>query len=286
MIEKVLIIGLFSVSALTFSQEGENISVESFIYNTKLLQNTEQGEIIPQFNKAFNEKIKFYLFEQFGIYIETVENIIWQSYETKTNQISKYHYISYIVRVKIKNDNESNEYRYLELIQYPSTDQIQTFYVWNAQKRDFELNKKENEKLSYLPNLKDLLIQDQDDKPSIDEILNEYQDIKKGISSNLIYFNQAKQYDLNAINKSISNFVLGNYSNIDFIMNISFDSYYTFIGPYDRYHYYTFIVQLKLENYKFPFFIEVFYNPKTKKVSSDFEWDNNKKDFYRPIKSK
>ena len=49
----------------------------------------------------------------------------------------------------------------------------------------------------------------------------------------------------------------------------------TFIGPYDRYHYYTFIVQLKLENYKFPFFMEVFYNPKTKKVSSDFEWDNN-----------
>ena len=60
----------------------------------------------------------------------------------------------------------------------------------------------------------------------------------------------------------------------------------SFIGPYDRYHYYTFIVQLKLENYKFPFFMEVFYNPKTKKVSSDFEWDNNKKDFYRPIKSK
>ena len=33
------------------------------------------------------------------------------------------------------------------------------------------------------------------------------------------------------------------------------------------------------------FFIEVFYNAKTKRVNSDFEWDNNKKDFYRPIKS-
>ena len=139
--------------------------------------------------------------------------------------------------------------------------------------------------MRYLPDLKDLLIQDQKERPSIDEILNEYKDIIKGIRNNLIYFNQSKQYDLKSINKSISDFVLGNYSNIDFIMNISFDSYYTFIGSYDKYHYYTFIVQMKLENYKFPFFIEVFYNAKTKRVNSDFEWDNNKKDFYRPIKS-
>lgn len=285
MINKALIIALFFISASTLSQEGENISIESFIYNTELLSNTEQGEIIPQFNVAFNEKIKFYIFEKFGNYIESVENIIWQSYQTKTNQILKYHFINYIVRVKIKSTNENNEFRYLELIQYPSTDRIETFYIWNHQKRDFELNKKETERLRYLPDLKDLLIQDQKERPSIDEILNEYKDIIKGIRNNLIYFNQSKQYDLKSINKSISDFVLGNYSNIDFIMNISFDSYYTFIGSYDKYHYYTFIVQMKLENYKFPFFIEVFYNAKTKRVNSDFEWDNNKKDFYRPIKS-
>ena len=285
MINKALIIALFFISASTLSQEGENISIESFIYNTELLSNTEQGEIIPQFNVAFNEKIKFYIFEKFGNYIESVENIIWQSYQTKTNKILKYNFINYIVRVKIKSTNENNEFRYLELIQYPSTDRIETFYIWNPQKRDFELNKKETERLRYLPDLKDLLIQDQKERPSIDEILNEYKDIIKGIRNNLIYFNQSKQYDLKSINKSISDFVLGNYSNIDFIMNISFDSYYTFIGSYDKYHYYTFIVQMKLENYKFPFFIEVFYNAKTKRVNSDFEWDNNKKDFYRPIKS-
>ena len=285
MINKALIIALFFISASTLSQEGENISIESFIYNTELLSNTEQGEIIPQFNVAFNEKIKFYIFEKFGNYIESVENIIWQSYQTKTNQILKYHFINYIVRVKIKSTNENNEFRYLELIQYPSTDRIETFYIWNPQKRDFKLNKKETVRLRYLPDLKDLLIQDQKERPSINEILNEYKDIIKGIRNNLIYFNQSKQYDLKSINKSISDFVLGNYSNIDFIMNISFDSYYTFIGSYDKYHYYTFIVQMKLENYKFPFFIEVFYNAKTKRVNSDFEWDNNKKDFYRPIKS-
>ena len=246
MINKALIIALFFISASTLSQEGENISIESFIYNTELLSNTEQGEIIPQFNVAFNEKIKFYIFEKFGNYIESVENIIWQSYQTKTNKILKYNFINYIVRVKIKSTNENNEFRYLELIQYPSTDRIETFYIWNPQKRDFELNKKETERLRYLPDLKDLLIQDQKERPSIDEILNEYKDIIKGIRNNLIYFNQSKQYDLKSINKSISDFVLGNYSNIDFIMNISFDSYYTFIGSYDKYHYYTFIVQMKL----------------------------------------
>ena len=284
--QKTLTICLFFVSTLIFSQEGENISIESFIYNTELIKNTDKGEIIPQFDKTFNEKIKFYLFEKFGNYIETVENIIWQSYQTKTNQLSKYHYISYIVRVKIKNENVNNEYRYLEVIQYPSTDKLQTNYIWNAQKRDFELSKKENERLSYLPDLNQISIQGQKEKPTVEEILNEYKDIIKGIRNNLIYFKQSKQNQLKTINNLISDFVLDNYPNIDFIMNISFDSYYTFIGAYDRYHYFTFIVQLKLKNYKFPFFVEVFYNPKTNRVNSDFEWDNNIKDFYRPIKSK
>ena len=43
MINKALIIALFFISASTLSQEGENISIESFIYNTELLSNTEQG---------------------------------------------------------------------------------------------------------------------------------------------------------------------------------------------------------------------------------------------------
>ena len=63
----------------------------------------------------------------------------------------------------------------------------------------------------------------------------------------LFYFNQAKESDLDEINENISSFVKQNYTNVDFVMNIVFDSYHTFISAYDIYHYYTFIVQVKLQ---------------------------------------
>ena len=278
---KFLII-LFFISITIKAQEDEYLKIEKFIYNTELLRINDKGIIIPQMNKFLNEQIKNYMFENFFSVVESVDNIIWQSYQTRTNTIVRSQFINYFVRVQIKNSNQNKEYRYLEMIHYPSTDKIETFYVWNPKKRDFVLNNNEVERLSYLPDLKKLLIKNQDSKPSIDEIIAEYKDLIKGIENNIIYFNDSKKEELNQIIELISVYVLKNYQNIEFIMNVSFDSYFTFIGSYDRFHYYTFIVQVKLQSYKFPFFIEVFYNPKTKNANSDFVWDNNKKIFFRP----
>ena len=75
--------------------------------------------------------------------VESVDNIIWQSYQTKTNTIIKSQFINYFVRVQIKSPNQNKEFRYLEMIHYPSTNRIETFYVWNPEKRDFELNEQE-----------------------------------------------------------------------------------------------------------------------------------------------
>ena len=74
-----------------------------------------------------------------------------------------------------------------------------------------------------------------------------------------------------------------NYSNVEFVMNIVFDSYHTFISAYDKYHYYTFVVQVKLAGKSIPYFIEVFYNPKSEVVNSDFLWSNERDTFYRPV---
>lgn len=278
---KFLII-LFFISFTVKAQEGEYQKIEKFIYNTELLRINNKGIIIPQMNKFLNEQIKNYMFENFFSVVESVDNIIWQSYQTRTNTIVRSQFINYFVRVQIKNSNQNKEYRYLEMIHYPSTDKIETFYVWNPKKRDFVLNNKEVERLSYLPDLKKLLIKNQDSIPSIDEIIAEYKDLLNGIENNIIYFNDSKKEEFKQIIELISVYVLKNYQNVEFIMNVSFDSYHTFIGSYDRFNYYTFIVQVKLQSYKFPFFIEIFYNPKTKNANSDFVWDNNKKIFFRP----
>ena len=278
---KFLII-LFFISFTVKAQEGEYQKIEKFIYNTELLRINNKGIIIPQMNKFLNEQIKNYMFENFFSVVESVDNIIWQSYQTITNTIVRSQFINYFVRVQIKNSNQNKEYRYLEMIHYPSTNKIETFYVWNPKKRDFVLNNKEVERLSYLPDLKKLLIKNQDSIPSIDEIIAEYKDLLNGIENNIIYFNDSKKEEFKQIIELISVYVLKNYQNVEFIMNVSFDSYFTFIVSYDRFNYYTFIVQVKLQSYKFPFFIEIFYNPKTKNANSDFVWDNNKKIFIRP----
>ena len=113
--------------------------------------------------------------------------------------------------------------------------------------------------------------------------MNEYKQLLNGINDNFIYFNKAKQDDLSKINSLISEYLKKNYSNVEFVMNIVFDSYHTFISAYDKYHYYTFVVQVKLAGKSIPYFIEVFYNPKSEVVNSDFLWSNERDTFYRPV---
>jgi hypothetical protein len=66
-------------------------------------------------------------------------------------------------------------------------------------------------------------------------------------------------------------------------MNIVFDSYHTFVSAYDKYHYYTFIAQVKLKGESVPYFIEIFYNPTNKIANSDFLWSPDQNTFSRPI---
>ena len=63
-------------------------------------------------------------------------------------------------------------------------------------------------------------------------------------------------------------------------MNISWDSYNTFVSAYDIYHYHTFVVQVKVKNTNSNIFIEVYYNPVYDRVTSDFVWDNTSQQYY------
>lgn len=273
----------FLTLSTVFSQEGEFIKIENFIFNTERLKKNEMGVIIPQLDRNLNDRIEFFILETFDGIIEDSKNIIWQAYQTTTNPILKSHNMTFTVRVSIRNNNQNIEHRYIEVDYFPSTGDLKTNYVWDRDKRNFRLSDQEMERRSYLPSLSNLKFENQSEKPSVDDILNEYKQLLNGINDNFIYFNKAKQNDLSLINSLISSFLKKNYSNVEFVMNIVFDSYHTFISAYDKYHYYTFVVQVKLAGKSIPYFIEVFFNPNSEVVNSDFLWSNERDTFYRPI---
>lgn len=284
-------LGLLNVALVLFfllhfietnAQEGEFIKIENFIYNTDRLKKNDKGVIIPQVDRSLNDRIEFFVEETFLGIVESSKNIIWQSYQTTTNPILKSHHMTFTVRVSLLNKNQNKEFRYLEIGYLPRTDKLYTNYIWDKQKRKFRLDDNEMERRSYLPNLSELNIENQDSKPVIDDLLLEYRALLGGVNDNFIYFNQAKEDELNSINDRVSNLILQQYPNVDLIMNIVFDSYHTFVSAYDVYHYYTFIVQVKLKGNSLPNFIEVFFNPTTGIVNSDFLWSNDRETFYRP----
>ena len=284
-------LGLLNVALVLFfllhfietnAQEGEFIKIENFIYNTDRLKKNDNGVIIPQLDRSLNDRIEFFVEETFLGIVESSKNIIWQSYQTTTNPILKSHHMTFTVRVSLLNKNQNKEFRYLEIGYLPRTDKLYTNYIWDKQKRKFRLDDNEMERRSYLPNLSELNIENQETKPQIEDLLVEYRALLGGVNDNFIYFNQAKEDELNSINDRVSNLILQQYPNVDLIMNIVFDSYHTFVSAYDVYHYYTFIVQVKLKGNSLPNFIEVFFNPTTGIVSSDFLWSNDRETFYRP----
>ena len=50
------------------------------------------------------------------------------------------------------------------------------------------------------------------------------------------------------INKKVKFFIEEKFLNVEYTRNIIWDSYETFLSPFDRYHYHTYIVQVKVED--------------------------------------
>ncbi|MEN8768421.1 MAG: hypothetical protein ABF261_09085 [Candidatus Arcticimaribacter sp.] len=81
------------------------------------------------------------------------------------------------------------------------------------------------------------------------------------------------------INKKVKFFIEEKFLNVEYTRNIIWDSYETFLSPFDRYHYHTYIVQVKVEDVDRLKYIEVKYNPNTDAIESDFEWNADIQDF-------
>jgi hypothetical protein len=81
------------------------------------------------------------------------------------------------------------------------------------------------------------------------------------------------------INKKVKFFIEEKFLNVEYTRNIIWDSYETFLSPFDRYHYHTYIVQVKVEDVDRLKYIEVKYNPNTDTIESNFEWNADIEDF-------
>ncbi|MEJ6556937.1 MAG: hypothetical protein QNL41_03530 [Flavobacteriaceae bacterium] len=113
----------------------------------------------------------------------------------------------------------------------------------------------------------------QDKRVTIGDFVTQHEGLKENPDGEIVPINDRE------INKKIRFFIEEKYINVEFTRNIIWDSYETFISPYDRHHSHTFIVQVKVENHKRLKYLEIKYDPNTLKVDSAFEWDEEVAEF-------
>ena len=136
---------VFSISVCAQVQKTEN-----FIFRHNQFEYNERGVLITPVDSGINKAITSYVQFNYPNVVESVRNVVWLSYETLTNPISKSHIQKYSVRVQIKNKNQNQEFRYLEVEHDMNTDEFSSKYIFNNEKRNFVLNEKEAERRSFL----------------------------------------------------------------------------------------------------------------------------------------
>ena len=268
---------LFSNTNL-YTQEGEYISIENFIYRHQQFTVNQNSIIVPPVDRFINNRISFFIEEKFKDVVKSTRNVIWESYQSKINTLFRSQKLVFSIRVQL---NKTNELRYLEVDYLPSSDEISTPYIWDKKSRSFILKNEVIVGEKYNPDLQSLKIDNQDQKAKINDMIVEHKSFLAGMSNNTVYYNKSKETELKEIYKKITSFSKNQYGNIDFLMNISWDSYNTFVSAYDTYHYHTFVVQLKVKNINRNKFLEVYYNPVYDRVTSDFIWNDASQQYSR-----
>lgn len=267
---------VFSISVCAQVQKTEN-----FIFRHNQFEYNDRGILITPVDSGINKAITSYVQFNYPNVVESVRNVVWLSYETFTNPISKSHVQKYSVRVQIKNKNQNQEFRYLEVEHDMNTDKFSSKYVFNKGKRNFVLNETEVERRSFLSNLEELGIKNAPEKTNIEKIIFDYKELVNGERKNQIPGFTITGPDNYEIYDKIVAYVKKDFNNVSFVMNIAWDSYSTFLSNYDIYNYHTYVVQVRLRDSDSSRFIEVLYNPFKKEAISDFIWNKEKGFFER-----
>ena len=254
---------------------------ENFIFRHNQFEYNDRGILITPVDSGINKTITSFVQFNYPNVVESVRNVVWLSYETFTNPISKSHVQKYSVRVQIKNKNQNQEFRYLEVEHDMNTDEFSSKYVFNKGKRNFVLNETEVERRSFLSNLEELGIKNAPEKTNIEKIIFDYKGLVNGERKNQIPGFIITGPDNYEIYDTIVAYVKRDFNNVSFVMNIAWDSYSTFLSNYDIYNYHTYVVQVRLRESDSSRFIEVLYNPFKKEAISDFIWNKENGFFER-----
>ena len=254
---------------------------ENFIFRHNQFEYNDRGILITPVDSGINKAITSFVQFNYPNVVESVRNVVWLSYETFTNPISKSHVQKYSVRVQIKNKNQNQEFRYLEVEHDMNTDEFSSKYVFNKGKRNFVLNETEVERRSFLSNLEELGIKNAPEKTNIEKIIFDYKGLVNGERKNQIPGFIITGPDNYEIYDTIVAYVKRDFNNVSFVMNIAWDSYSTFLSNYDIYNYHTYVVQVRLRESDSSRFIEVLYNPFKKEAISDFIWNKENGFFER-----
>ena len=254
---------------------------ENFIFRHNQFEYNDRGILITPVDSGINKAITSFVQFNYPNVVESVRNVVWLSYETFTNPISKSHVQKYSVRVQIKNKNQNQEFRYLEVEHDMNTDEFSSKYVFNKGKRNFVLNDSEVERRSFLSNLEELGIKNAPEKTNIEKIIFDYKQLVNGEKKNQIPGFIITGPDNYEIYDTIVAYVKKDFNNVSFVMNIAWDSYSTFLSNYDIYNYHTYVVQVRLRESDSSQFIEVLYNPFKKEAISDFIWNKQNGFFER-----
>jgi hypothetical protein len=273
-----LFISCALLCAVAVSAQEQRVKIEDFIIEHEGFEENEAGEITPINVKEINKKIRFFVEERYPDIVEYTRNIIWDSYKTFLSPSDIYHFHTFIAQVKV---NDLDRLKYVEVIYNPFVKKVKGDFEWIAEDEEFYLVDEKEEKKDNAADLIELGISNQEQKPGLENFVSEHQGFLDVMERKNLKDSEIVPVNVMEINKYIRAFVKSSYSNVEYTRNIIWDSYTSFISPFDKFHHHNFVAQVKVKDVKRLKYLEVFYNPKTEKVTSDFVWIESDEEFFR-----
>ena len=273
-----LFISLALFCSTEVSAQQQRVKIEDFIIEHQGFEENEAGEITPINIKEINKKIRFFVEERYPEIVEYTRNIIWDSYKTFLSPSDIYHYHTFIAQVKV---NDLDRLKYVEVIYNPFTKKVKGDFEWIPEDEEFYLIDEKEEKKSNAADLIELGISNQEQKPGLGDFVSEHQGFLDVMERKNLKESEIVPINVIEINKAVRAFVKSTFGNVEYTRNIIWDSYSTFISPFDKFHHHNFIAQVKVKDVKRLKYLDVFYNPKTQKVTSDFVWIESDEEFFR-----
>ncbi len=277
-----LFISLALFCTVLLSAQVQRVKIEDFITEHQGFEENEAGEITPINIKEINKKIRFFVEERYPEIVEYTRNIIWDSYKTFLSPSDIYHYHTFIAQVKV---NDLDRLKYVEVIYNPFIKKVKGDFEWIPEDEEFYLIDEKEEKKDNAADLNELGISNQEEKPGLQNFVSEHQGFLDVMERKNLKDSEIVPINVKEINKAIRAFVKSTFGNVEYTRNIIWDSYTSFISPFDKFHHHNFIAQVKVKGVKRLKYLEVFYNPKSEKVTSDFVWIESDEEFFRQKKT-